>query len=359
MYTQIGPLQAFTLIILILIIIFIAYTFWFMQPNVYEVISTSTVEFKKQKNEKMISYCTEYLDVRHDSAQVIYYNLPINSIYWTIGFHNDKEAINSVNMGKYRTIEKGDVLAIIIGNNKFAIEAAKNEITKEHKKKYPYKILKYHHLKINEPYYIRFESYSNKFFHYDISMKIKNYRFDKIIYEDFNNMPLPISEERYCENHEYFDLAKEKVITSRCHSIPIHIGTNEFNNSVECFTNRSDVLEIDKIIYKKDQNDNDILSAPIYPFRLVACDHFKTRAALHSHVVFFNADNNEEFRVEIISEISDSFNQKKSIAIRYIGFFLPPEVKRFYVIEYIYYDYVSGGKVHPNTIIPFELYKVI
>lgn len=359
MSTQIGYLPGFTLIILILIVIFIAYTCYFLQGEKYELLTSTTVEFKKVRQEKMISYYTEYLDVREDSAQVIYYNLPINSIYWTIGFHNDKEAINSVNMGKYRTTEKGDVLAIIVGNNRNAVQAAEEEISKEHKKRYPYKILKVHHMKINEPYYIRFESYSNKFLHYDISMKVKSYRFGKLIYEDFSNTKLPVSTERQCESREYFDLAKKDVITSRCHSINVNIDTNEINNSIECLTNRSDIIELDKPVYKKDQNDNDIVSTKIFPFRLVACDHFKSRAALHSHISFFDADTDEEFRVEITSEISDSFNRKRSITIRYIGFFIPPNIKRFYAVEYIYYDYVSGGKVHKNTIIPFEIYKII
>lgn len=356
---QLSELSSFTLIILILIVVFIAYTCWFIQPEEYQVVSSSLIEIKKQKNEKMISYYTDYLDVRQDSAHVIYYNLPINSIYWTIGFHKDNKALYSVNMGKYKTTEKGDVLAIIVGNNRTAIEAAEKEITKEHRKRTPYKILKYHHLKIEESYYIHFESYSNKFLHYDVSMKIRNYRFDKLIYENFTNPISPLSVERHCENHEYFDLAKSNVINSRCYPIPIHIGTNEINSSIECFTNRSDIIEIDRTVYEKDATDNDITNQIIFPFRLIACDHFKTRAALHSHILFFNADNDESFRLEITSEISDSFNQKGSLAIRNIGFFLPKDITRFYAIEYIYYDYVSGNRVHQNTIIPFELYKII
>lgn len=356
MYTQIGNLQVFTLIILILIVIFIVYTCYFMQPEKVLLLSSSAIEYKKKKSEKMISYHTEFLDVKSDSAHVVYYNLPINSIYWTIGFYrnnsfNDCDAITSVNMGKYRTTEKGDVLAVIISNNKSAVEAAEVEITKEHNKRYPYKILKYHYLKIDEPFYIRFESFSNKYVHCDISMKIKHYCFDKLTYSDFCNMPLPLSDERDCENRVYFNAAKDTVINSRCHSIPVNVNTNEKNTSIECFTNRSDVIEIDGPVYKD--------CKPIFPFRLIACDHFKSRVALHSHVSFFNADTDEEFRMEITSEISDSFNQKNAIAVRNIGFFLPPDVKRFYVIEYIYYDYVSGNKINPKTAIPFELYKIV
>lgn len=351
MYTRVGYLPVFTLIILILIVIFIVYTCLFIQVEDYELVSSNTVEFKKQKYEKMISYCTEYLYVREDSAHVVYYDLPINSIYWSIGFYNDNKALNSVNMGKFRTTEKGDILAVIIGNNKNAVDAAEKEITKEHKKRFPYKVLKCHHIKLNEPYYIRFESYSNKFVRYDISMKIKNYCFNKLIYKEFSNTPLVKSEERDCENHEFFDMAKKEVINSRCYPINVNVATNENNNPIECLTNRSDIIEIDKPVY----NGN----VEISPFRLVACDHFKTRAALHSHVSFFNADTDEEFRLEITSEISDSFNQKGTISIRSIGFLLPVDIKRFYVIEYIYYDYVSGNKVNPGTIIPFEIYKVI
>lgn len=336
------PLPTLTLIILLLIIIFIFYIFNLLNVEEYRLINSNTVDFGKIRQEKMISYFTEYLEVKDNSAYVIYYNLPVNSIYWTIGFYKDNNCINSVNMGKYRTTEKDDILAIIVGRNKNAVYAAEKEITKEHDKKYPYKILKYHHLSIKNDYYVKFESYSNKFINYDIKIKIRKYEFDNLKYQEFENQELSISEMRKCEDLNLFNKAKNMVLSNLdiVKKMKVNCNTKELNNSIECFTNRSEVV---------DGNST---------YHIFACDHFKTRAAFHGHLIFYNAETDEPIQLEITSEISDSFNQKGSIAIRSIEF-KPVNIKSFYVVEYIYYDYVTGNKVNPNTCIPFQFYQKV
>lgn len=321
-----------------------------MQKVQYEVVSSNTIDLKKSRHEKMISYYSNYLDIRSDSAYVIYYPLPINSIYWTIGFHKDDQCLKSVNMGKYKTTEKGDILAILIGNNKEALEAVKIEATREHNDKNPYRRLIFHQVKVSSDFYIHLESYSNKFIHYDISMKIKKYILDKIDYEDFQEKYLIESETRPCENIEYFNGAKTQISINSDKFTPIKINTNtnEINSTIECFTNRSEIIEV---------NQNKIIE--ISTFRLIAVDHFKSRAALHSHVMFYNGDTDLPFKIEITGEISDRLNKQGEISIRDINFIPPEHIKRFYVIERIYYDFVTGGKVDVDTIIPMEIYKVL
>lgn len=350
-------LEIFVLLILILIIIFIIYTYLYLQEKEPELIHKNNTTLSKSKGENVISYYTEYLQIKNNGSYVIYYDLPQNCIYWTIGFYNEGKCITSVNMGKHQTTESGDVLAIIIGNNYNAMRSAKKQITSEHMIKYPYRKLISQYLGIKGDFYIHFESYSNKFLQTP-KMSIKEYTFNNIQFESFKNEELPISFQRQCERLDFFTKSKEGFISNRCEKVNISIDTNEENIPNECLTNRSDIIDVSNIVYKKDKNGNDILNQPIPQFRLVAVDHFKSRAALHSHVVFYNADTNESFDVEITGEVTDSFNQKESLSTRRILFFPPQEVKKMYVIEYIYYDFVSGNKIDPKTIIPMELYKV-
>lgn len=351
-------LEAVFLIILILIIIFIVYTYYYLREKEVVVISKDSKTIQKNKGEKNISYYTDYLQIGDNKAYVIYYELPLNCIYWTIGFYKEGKCLNSVNMGKYQTAEKGDRLAIIIGNNYNSIKAAKDEIGREHNEKIPHIKLINHSISIYEDFYIHFESYSNRFIQ-NPRIIIKEYNFDISTYEKFINLELPISTPRNCESSYLFEKSKEGFINNRCQKVITYVDTNETNVSIECLTNKTEIIDVSTPVYKKDENGNDIPFKTIPKFRLVGVDHFKSRAALHSHVVFFNADTDESFEIEITSEISDRINPKSTISTRRITFEIPEEIKRMYVIEYIYYDFVSGNKVDPGSILPVELYKVI
>lgn len=329
------------LIILILIIIFICYTYYSLREVKYEKIKSVKINTELLRSEKMISYYTEYLNTKRDSVYIVYFDLPINSVYWTVGIHRDEECIGSVNMGMYQTIETGDTLAIIVGNNKKAIDAGKSEIIKEHINRYPYKKLMTHSLSSESEFYIHFESFSNKFMKTP-KLIIEEFVFDKIIFEKFINQEPPISFQRQCENQALFNRSKNGYIDSNYEEVKVDKNTIEINSPLECLTNRSEVVDFTNKQKRK--------------FKIVAIDHFKSRASLHSHLLFYNADDNRPFRVEITGEVSDSVNNKQSIATKRISFDIPKIINRFYCIEYIYYDFVSGGKVNEKTIIPFSLY---
>lgn len=310
-----------------------------MQKIEYEVITNNNVDLKKSRWDKMISYYSDYLSMKTDTSYVIYYELPINSIYWTIGFYNSEGCLESVNMGKYKTTEKGDILAILVGNNLEALDAAKNETIKKHNIKFPYKKLIFHNVKMNSNFYIHFESYSNKFIHHEIHLKIKRYIFDKLNYQFLNGKIHIESEERKCENIKYFNAIKEDIIHSYKQKFNVMINTNENNSTTECFTNKSEIIE----------NDG--------KFKIIAVDHFKSKASLHSHLMFYNADTDIPFKVEITGELSDRLNNKFEISVRNITPDIPENIKRFYILERIYNDFVTSGKIHEGTIIPMEIYK--
>lgn len=338
-------LQVIVLILIILILIFIIYTYYSLQEKVPEVIYKSNKTLIKEKTQKFISYYSECLQINNNKVFVVYYNLPINCIYWSIGIFENSKCVNSINMGKYQATEMGDTLAVIIGNNYTSIKAAKREIDLEHNTKYSYKRLMHESIQIDNDFYIRFDSYSNRFIETP-KMVIKEYVFDNIIPEPYFNVKLEESIVRNCESKYLFEKSKEGFINDKCKLIETYTNSNEDNIQIECLTNKTAILEITK---RDDKPE----------FKLVAVDHFKSRAALHSHVIFYNADNHDSFAVEITGEISDRINQKDSITVRRITFKVPESINRFYVVEYIYYDFVSGNKINPETVIPIELYKII
>ena len=335
--------------ILILIIIFIIYTYYYLKEPEIELLDTNTQVLNKDGDDKMACFYSEYLHLDKDKVYVIYYDLPLNSIYWTIGIYSNGKCLNSVNMGRYQTTEKGDTLAIIISNNVVATRAGKKIIRKEHESKYMYKKLITHGMYTNDDFYVKFESFSNRFYH-SPKLQIKEYKFKNLeLLKGDNYEPLS-SNIRNCENKKYFDKAKLKVIDSRCKPVKIFYDTDEKDTPIECLTNRSDIFDVSKEVFKDDKQ--------IPQFRIIAVDHFKSRAALHSNIIFFNADTNERFDVEITGEVADIINHNQMITCRSIKFIPPPEVKRMYVIEYIYYDFETGSKVKTETIIPMEVYTV-
>lgn len=351
-------LEAVVLIILILIVIFIVYLSIFSQGTKYNLVGKDNIKFYKKKENKMMSYYTDNLKIKNDSTYMIYYELPVNSIYWTIGFYDKSGCITSINMGKYQTTEKGDTLAIIASNNKNAIASCKNEVSKEHNRKFRYKKLTFEEVKIEGEFFIRFDSYSNMFLESPL-MTIKEYHFNNIIMKEFKNESLEESTIRSCEKQSLFELCREDFIDERCIPIEINCDTKEECIPIECYTNRSDTFDVSETIYKKTQYGMDIYDEPIAQFKILAVDHFKSRAALHSHLVFYNAEDDTQFDIEITGEFADRLNQFDTITTRKISFIVPEEIKKMYVVEYIYFDFVSGNKVKMDTVIPMEVYKVI
>jgi len=73
-------LSYLVLMILILIIIFIVYTYYYLKEQDIELLETNSIELKKEKNDKMISFNSKFLKLNKDKSYVIYYDLPLNSI---------------------------------------------------------------------------------------------------------------------------------------------------------------------------------------------------------------------------------------------------------------------------------------
>lgn len=343
-------LEYLVLIILILIIIFIIYIYYFIQEKEIELEYVNTKVISKTVDRNYVSFSTDYLSLNKDRAYVIYYDLPLNSVYWTFSFFSNDKAISSVNMGKYQTSERGDTLAIIVSNNLHASNAVKMVVKNKHEEKYGYKKLIPHYLYIDTDFYIIFKSFSN-LFNNEPRVTIKEYKFKDLEHAIGKNTELNISKQRECENPNYYIKILENQIPNNSELVEVERDTIEINTPFECLTNRSQVFSVSDKIFKCDKQ--------IPPFIILAVDHFKSRAALHSNISFYDADTGKRFRTEITGEISDNLNHNQKLTCRVIKFFPPENVKRMYVIENIFYDFQTGSKVNPKTIIPISVYKIL
>jgi len=303
----------------------------------------------KNCDEKMVSFYSDYLrtDIDKNKVYVIYYDLPVNSVYWTIGLYNNGKCLNSVNMGKYQTTEKGDTLAIILYNNINAMKAGKKTITNEHNNMYLYKKLIVHSIFVESEFYIKFASFSNKF-NNSPKLNVKEYIFKNLDYIRGNKTFQKESKIRNCEKIDFFNEVIKKSIGNNFIKVGTNIDTEEIDTSLECLTNRSEIFNVSKLLIKDGKQ--------IPSFRVIAVDHFKSRAALHSHIIFFDADTHNKIDFEITGEISDFMNHNQMITCRCIKFIPPKEVKNMYAIEYIYYDFETGSKIKKESIIPMEIY---
>lgn len=337
----------FLLMILMIMLFYSVYVMYENEkpPKLDKKVSIDMVKFKTKKS---ICCYTEYNDIKDNNAYVFYYALPINSIYWTVDIFSKSGHKKSVNMSKYKTIEKGDILAIVIGNNLNVVNETRDEIKRKHKKNLPFKKIFFEMLSIDDPFILKFESFSNKISSYDIFYNFSEYTFTNVKYERFNVIEDEINYSQYAviEDSGLFDKMCKNIIGNSGVIVNVNVNTNELNSPVYCLTNRSDVFIVDGLNTSK------------YPFKIIALDHFKSKTALHANIKFYNAEDDIEFRIEITSEISDSFNVNGSITARVIEFDIPKDIKSFYAIEYIYPDYLKMGKLNVNTIVPFRIYKL-
>jgi hypothetical protein len=344
--TKINMLSYIVVIIILLIIIFIVCFYNFLQNKKCIILKNKEkVSYEVYSCENLISYFTKYLKIDKNTTYVIYYDLSLNSVYWTVGLYNEK-CINYVNIGKFQTIETGDTLAIIIGNNANIIKETKKKVKLEHDCKFPYKKLLFDFLHVDEDFYIHFQSFSNKFLHKP-NLKIYEYSYAdsefndclenfKKIKENETKETKGKNETIKYENYELFNLAKIDYIDKKYKSVKVNVNTNEPNISKECFTNRSEDIK----------NNG--------KFIILAVDHFKSKVALHSNIIFYNSFTNEPFNVQITGEISDRLNSYHSISIRKISFDIPECIKNFYCVEYIYSN--STNSINENMIIPMEIF---
>lgn len=331
------------LIILLLILILIVYSIYSLGEKEDVLLYEERIKLGKEINKKINTLTSDYLYIDKNTTYILYYNLSLNCIYWTIGIYDEKINIDELNMGKYQTPEDGDILVVIIGCNKKAMEISKKKIKDDHVKKFPFKRLMFDYLITNSNFYFDIKCFSNHF-ESPIDITVKKLVFDELIYEEPYIMELKEAKNRNCEDLSLFNKTFNGFIDDSFYKLPITMDIYDKNIPYTCLMNMSSILDISNY----DKNE--------YIFHIVAMNHFKSRSALHSNICCFDAETNKLLRIEITSEISDRLNDKNSISVRRIKFKIPEDVNYIYFIEYIYCDFVTGNKPNTESIIPMHIF---
>lgn len=325
------------LIIILLIILFIMYLFYFVSDKDVKLLSENTIKkISNYYNEKEYYITTDFLHVNKDVAYVIYYNLSLNCVYWTVGVYDENQNIDEVNMGKYQSPEDGDTLLIIVGNNFNVMALAKNKIKAEHNAKYPYKKLKTDYLYTNKDFYISVKAFSNMFTTHP-KIKIKEMFYENVKYQEPMRKCIDNSQVHNFENINLFNKTKNGFIDDSFKKLKVIKDFKKDDIPKSCIVNKSNIFENTE-------------------FKIVAVDHFKTKVALHSNIIAYDAETDKQIRIEITGEISDRINEKNMITVRRISYKIPDNIRFIYFIEYIYYDFATGNKPLDESIIPMSVY---
>lgn len=331
------------IIILVLILILIVYSIFSLGEKESVLLCEERLKLGKTIDKKYNTFTSDYLFIDKNTSYVLYYNLSLNCIYWTVGIYDEDVNIDEINMSKYQTPQDGDTLVIIIGNNQECIQKSKKKVKDDHLKKFPFKRIMFDYLITNSNFYLDIKCFSN-YFETPIDISLKKLVFDDIKYVEPCVKELEVSKNRNTEDMYLFKKTFDGFIDDSFYSLAVTKDIYDKNIPYTSLMNMSAILDVTQ--YKKDE----------YIFHIVAMDHFKSRSSLHSNICCFDAETNKLIRIEITSEISDRLNTKRSISVRRIRFKIPENVNYIYFIEYIYCDFATGNKPNVDSIIPMHIF---
>lgn len=291
-------------------------------------------ENKKSGNGKIIT--TNEIFLNSSSVLNIYFEIPQNESFWSVGIYTGTSCVDSVNSGNFQGVEAGDSLHLMISSNSNALFLAEKLHKEIHNSMYPYK--KYIPSKINYSgsLYVKIEFYNTKSVQ-KTNVDIFQLDYINIFYSPFEDSILKQRRSNVSEHKILFD----KYISENTKSL----------KSVKVVQNvtRKNVSKYETL------NVSDQISSDSN-FTIYAVNHFKSRLAVHSHLIFIDADTDMLFRLEITGVKTDKILSDKQIEIRKISFKLPNEIKNFIVCERIFFDCDGGYVLLPENSIPFSVF---
>jgi len=312
-------------IFIILIFIFII---WFNNYKNTECFEINQFDLTKESYK---SFNSQNIEIKPTESLVMVGEIPQDYHYWTVGiFDENGIAQNSINMSNYQTTFPGSTIAIVCSTNIYAIDETCKLIKEKHYKKYPNRkiffekvYLSTNIIKLKFDYYLRLDSE-------------KSLPFSLFQYK-FKNIPFL--------NYKLNDCKSNFIIEKSINTNIIKTINKQFNNyksiniknniiskykPVECIINCSEKIKC----------ENEIV--------VIAFDHFMNRTAIHSHIIFIDADTNEIYKINYTGIISSKINNQECQITHTIKF--KPKCKdiNIYVIEKIFFDsnkdYISNNK---------------
>ena len=336
------------LITFIVIFIVIIASYYTMQKKEPKINNTQEISLIESRSKELGVLDADFQDLKNNQGFIVYGEIPIDYIYWNFGlFNTSKHSIYNVSMGKYQSFYPGSNLVIICSSNQYAIDEVKKIIDKEHYKKYPNRKLFYEEICVEKQFNLRFECCFRNPHEKMPHFTVKKYTFDDIYYAPVRhciastsiNNSLTVSpalkNRLFFENkihHQYQHLKRKNIL------LDVDVDFNCSNVLV----NMSEVIDIVG-------STNEI--------KVIAFDHFMSRCAIHSHIMFIDADTNYSYYVYFTGIISKKVNVKQIKNYHFIEWTAPKNVKRIKVVERIYYDPNTREAPLSDSIIPMIVYQ--
>lgn len=259
---------------------------------------------------KMVS--SESVNITNNSSANVYFEIPFKESFWILEISDADQCIHSINTADFQSINPGDTLHLIITDNNVVLEKTKNYFMEYHNQIAKIKNYIPYHVALSGTFFIRFEIYSiNSTYKKDIDMK--KLEFSNIGYEICKSVVKKRKISNIIENRNMF----QNYINDIFHSYML-------KNTVEITDEK--IINISQTISSKDN------------FEIYAINHYKSRTAIHSHILFIDEDTKIPFRIEFTGVKTDKIFGKKQIEIRKISFKPPPGIERFIAVERIFFD---------------------
>lgn len=291
-------------------------------------------ENKNSGNGKIIT--SKEIFLKSNSVLNIYFEIPQNESFWSVGIYTGTNCVDSINSGNFQAVETGDSLHLMVSSNSTALFLAEKLHKKIHNFMYPYK--KYIPTKINYSgsLYIKIEFYSTK------NVQKTNVDIFQIDYTNIFYVPFEdnILKQRHSNISEHRLLFNKYILDNTKTLKQVNVVQNVTRKNISKY----ETLNVSDQISSKNK------------FIIYAVNHYKSRIAVHSHLIFIDTDTDMLFRLEITGAKTDKILSSRQIEIRKISFELPNEVKNFIVCERIFFDCDGGYVLLPENSIPFSVF---
>lgn len=282
----------FELIILSVIITCIIITVLLFETSDF---SSDEIQLKTQENQFFMRKYKKNIQIDRTSSINLYLNIPEKSVYWSLGFFDKNKCLKSINMSEYLNYEIGDILHVVLTKNANLISPSLKYIEDEHEKAHNYKRLLTRICNIDcETINIKYEIYYTEKRQYDL--KIYKFKLRNIQFREFSEVEKKIVSYQIRENRELF---LRKISTD---GNKIKIYQNKDMKFCECLS---------------------FISEPFLPtenFQIFAVNHFKTKSALHSHIIILDYKSGKIIKFFYTGIITNSIFEKNKLEIRNIKF---------------------------------------
>jgi hypothetical protein len=333
------------MIIIIITVLLILLCCYYNFQKKSEIISCKEYTWEIKRLEKIGNCRSENISLQDNEILVVYGKIPEDYLYWNFDIFNlQNQCQYSISMGKYQSVFPGTNICLCISRNHHLIIETKKLCEKNHYQRFPNRRLIFEIIPYSEPFFLFFEecfrnSYEN----------IAHFGFSKYIYkcQKFSSFfNLPSSEEYYVPSTNE---KRSKILNS--------FIENKFSN----FEWRSIKVLKNNLVENISSNAIVNVSEPIFlngPTKIcvIALDHFMSRSAIHSHLLFVDAETSNVLYVYFTGLISKKINTGNCKTFHTVEYNPSHNIKRLIIYEKIFYDPNTGKRPSSHKIIPMMIF---